>query len=135
MSVDLLLELEHCNCNGEMHVTINGQSIDSKIVELKVTLPTTVTISLSGKNYQLDTKLDSSGLIIADKYVKLKRLCIGRVPIEEQNLFKICSYQTDQGNIIQSNYWGFNGVVTLNFEHENFIKYLLSINNKFLLIN
>jgi hypothetical protein len=131
MITNLKLKFLYGCYNGKIHMTINGQPVDSELVDIDINLPTTVKIELSGKNYSVDTLVDSSGKILDDKFVQLKEMRLGGIPIEEINLIKICKYNTDQGKNIQSTYWGFNGLVEIIIDQENFIKYLLLLNNKF----
>lgn len=123
--------LEYGQCNGFMNLTINGQNVTTDTHEINLKLPDKLVFSLSGKNYNHDTIVNTQGSIVSDKYIKLVALHIGGIPVEEVNLFKICHYQTDQGTTLINPYWGFNGTVTIDINQENFVKYLLLLNNKF----
>lgn len=128
---DISLFFEYGTYNGRMCATLNGQPITSSEVHLRLQLPSQLVFDISGKDYNHDTQVDQQGNITNDKYVKLLGLRIGGIPVEEVNIFKILNYQTDLGTTINSVYWGFNGTVTIDINQENFIKYLLLLDNKF----
>jgi len=130
---NITLFLEYGSYNGLMDVTINNQKVTSTEVSLELVLPAQLIINVSGKNYNCDTLVSNDGRVIDDKYVKLVELRIGGIPVEEVNLFKIIKYQTDQGRLLNDAYWGFNGTITVDIDQENFIKYLLLLDNKFTL--
>ena len=123
--------LEYGTYNGQLDLTINNVKVTSNTVNLKLVLPTQIIINVAGKDYNCDTLVDPLGKILDDKYVKLVGLHIGGIPVEEVNLFKILQYQTDTGRSMNDPYWGFNGTITVDLDQENFIKYLLLLNNKF----
>ena len=142
----LNLELEFGNCNGTMQVTISDNmgimynlvNVIDPIVRINhsIVLPTTLKFTISGKNYNTDTVVDSDGSISADKFVKLTNLSLGYVPISESTMFKICCYNTDKHDKSQfDNYWGFNGVVSIDFNHDSTVRWHFVNNNTFDLVN
>lgn len=129
------LAFEFGTYNGGMNLTLNGEPVTTNQVHLDLELPAVLVFTLSGKDYNHDTEVNQEGVITNDKYVKLLGISIGGIPLEEVNLLKILDYQTDQNTTIaHSTYWGFNGTVTIDIKQQNFIKYLLLLNNKFNLI-
>jgi hypothetical protein len=78
-----------------------------------ITWPTVLTIKLSGKDNNCDTKVENDQ-IVADKFIQLTELTVDKIPAA---LDKI-SLATEQTKI-NTNYWGFNGVVSLNFDCKN----------------
>jgi hypothetical protein len=101
---------------------------ESVIFESSVTMGSQLIILLSNK-FPHDT-LIQSGKMVADKFIQLKEMRLGMIPIKEYILYDICECQT---NDIQSKntYWGFNGNVTISLAQDNFIKWHLYNNNKF----
>jgi hypothetical protein len=79
----------------------------------------TLTIQLDGKNNNSDTEVDSQGNIVADKYVRLQNLIVGRVPVSHANLYNLCRYTTITGTQVNDTYWGWNGEVCVNFDQTN----------------
>jgi hypothetical protein len=115
--------------NGSMSVAIkqgkhklfesigNVQKNLTAVIDLA--LPGELTIQLDGKNNNTDTSVDSQGNIVADKYVRLQFLRVGRVPVSHANLYNLCRYTTTAGTQINDTYWGWNGEVCINFDHVN----------------
>jgi hypothetical protein len=115
--------------NGSMSVAINQgehklfESINNTQKNLTaiidLTSPGSLTIQLDGKNNNVDTNVDSQGNIVADKYVQLQKLIVGRVPVSNANLYNLCCYTTITGTQANDTYWGWNGKVCINFDHIN----------------
>lgn len=80
-------------------------------------LPGTVSMHVYGKN-PLDTLVDDGGNVIADKYIKLEELLIDRVPLHILSLINLPELEC-QGQLLRTNYWGFNGTVRIKMEHED----------------
>jgi hypothetical protein len=114
-----------------MQLKVNGQDVCSNHVHLTLQLPSKLVFDISGKDYNHDTVVDKANQVVQDKYIKLLDLKIGKVPIQEVHLLKIIHYRTDKDTVIPTNYWGFNGKVIIDINQENFIKYLLMLDNKF----
>ena len=101
-------------------------------VDIGVDFPAQLKFVLSGKNYNTDTIVDNTGLIIKDKYVILKHMIVESVPIKINVLFNICQYYKNQTNDpVNDTYWGFNGVAIIDFDSDHFIKWCLKHNNTF----
>ena len=104
----------------------------SKSVCVSIDLPCQLKFVVSNKNYNNDTLVDNNGLIISDKYVILKNMLIESIPVKINVLFDICQYYKNHNAVpINDTYWGFNGVVVIDFDEEDFIKWCLKHNNTF----
>ena len=135
MNTELQMTLQFGLYNGAMNVDVYVD--DNKIAECynsseeifkinsAITLPGKLKFVLSGKN-ENDT-LVKNEKIIADKYVKLNSLYLGRIPINPVVLFKICCLE----NGSKDTYWGSNGTVEINFNEDDFIVWHLKQNNLF----
>ena len=142
MLTELEIELELGMCHGSMNVVVSDQqgiigelidyqSTQSRISH-KIMLPNQLQFKIFGKNYNTDTKLAQDGSILEDKYVKLTKLVLGRIPIGMDKFYKICRFQTDLAlDPVYDPAWHYNGTVTIDFDQNNFVKYLLIINNTF----
>jgi hypothetical protein len=140
---DIEIELEFSNYNGSMSVALSDT--DSTIASLtdvtdrfvtinhRIHLPNKLKFVISNKNYNTDTLVDhSNGNILSDKYVKLSKLTIGKMPVHSEKFYNICSYVNDcNEHVVYDLFWAFNGVVTIDLFESNFIKYLFLIDNKF----
>lgn len=127
--------LKFGHCNGAMSVDINDQN--GVLLQLKdytedfinltynIKLPNKLTFTLSNKNTKYDTKLNSQGNIIADKYVNLEYITFGYIPI--QNIQKICKCSSG----VFDTFWGFNGIVEVEFDAISAIQWHLKHDNKF----
>lgn len=137
--INLKFFLEFGRCNGSMSLNISDNDHQLGFLEnvngikefnYEISLPNKINLHLSNKNTKTDTKIDLQGGIIADKYVKLISMSLGGIPINSMNLFKICRY-TVNGQIDFNTYWGFNGLVEIEFNEINFLKWHLKSNNLF----
>jgi hypothetical protein len=142
MKTNITLGLEFGLCNGSMTIEIYQDELLIKKLEnittttnnvsLKIDFPSQLKIVLSNKNHNTDTILDNNGSIINDKYVILKHLTVGTIPIKIDVLFRLCQYYKNQNNNpVNDTYWGFNGVAIIDFNSDNFIKWCLKHNNTF----
>jgi hypothetical protein len=86
--------------------------------ETAITFPEQLTMLLSGKGPN-DTVVDDQGNILADKYVKLTGLQVDGLDCPQEYLEMFIVLDTDDGQKVASNYFGFNGLVTLDFLEEN----------------
>ena len=138
--IDLKFSLEIGKCNGSMSVGIynNEQQLSfleniiehNLIFDYNITLPNKIKFVLADKNPKFDTKIDSSGNIIEDKYIQLIDMSLGGIPIKPVTLFKICRY-TVKDKINFDTYWGFDGSAEIDFNEDNFIKWHLKLDNLF----
>lgn len=140
MQVDFSMILESSECNGHFEINVINENnlvrlnIDDIIhFNCKLNLPSKLIIDISGKNYNTDTLIDPNGNILKDKFCKLKSMTLGNIPIKESLIFNLCRYKHDHSETeVFDTYWGFNGIVTINFDEENFIKWHLKHNNQIL---
>jgi len=106
-------------------LVVNHASFDTNhfVFEKLVSWPSQIKIVVSNKNLSCDTQVDEQGKIVADKYIELKKVLVDRV---ESSIAYLNSPILDTGdNKINSCYWGFNGVVNLNFDQtDSFIWHL-----------
>lgn len=142
MKTRIKLDLDFGICNGSMTVDIFQDNVllttlenitdNSKTVCLDVVFPCQLKFVLSGKNYNLDTMVDSDGSVIKDKCVILKSMQIESILVKIDVLFDICQYYKDHKEPpIADTYWGFNGHVVIDFDADNFIAWCLKHNNIF----
>ncbi len=107
-----------------MSILVNGQevlykdSFDENTFDFStdVPWPSIVTIKVDGKG-PVDTEIDSNGKILKDKYIKLDSLLVDRMPVHILSLVKIPLVTGNR--VVNSNYWGFNGTVTFDFDQPN----------------
>ena len=135
---NLNIELHFSQCNGSMAVEIHTDqglvtalSNQTGIVQINHSMifPNTVKFKLTNKNPNTDTKV-IDGKIVADKNVQLTNLIIGNIPVESHKLFNICNYRYNDQTTINT-FWAFNGIVTIDFDVDNFILWHLKLDNKF----
>ena len=123
------LELQFCigHYNGTMRMQIFFDNIqvfdfadiktESLTVKHRMTLPCCMKILLSDKDLTVDTKIDSDGKIIADKFIKLEKILVDRI---DPGIEYMKSIALDTGeNKLNVLYWGFNGTVELAFDATN----------------
>lgn len=136
--IDLLMRFKFGLCNGPMTMKIyQDEKIlgeFSNIQEESVIFKSTISMSsdliiLLTNKFPQDTIIKNEN-IIADKFIQLKEMRLGRIPIQEYILFDICKFETNNENLTNT-YWGFNGKVNISLSQDNFIKWHLNINNKF----
>jgi hypothetical protein len=112
---ELTLEFDFGSTNGKyMEIKVNGRKVtpDQPHIKLSIYLPTTIQLDLSNKGPN-DTIVDSSGNIVQDCYIKLKAMVIDGFTLNEKWLNQKIILNTVDGQQITSNYFGFNGTVTL----------------------
>ena len=133
IDLDMIFEFGMCNGAMSMDILANGQLVnrihnntqETLHISQKIQLPCEIKILLSGKN--LEDTLVQDGKIIADKYVKLKSLSLGKIPVKEHVLFNICEVNDE----LRDTYWGRNGTVVINFDSDNFLKWHMAHRNVF----
>lgn len=86
--------------------------------------PSVLTIELSGKDMNHDTKLEGDR-VVADKYIQLQEFSVDRVSACLDNIELVTTDQT-----IRTLYWGFNGTVTIDCNSENSFVWHLQQKNK-----
>jgi hypothetical protein len=128
------IELEFSESNGLMTTSFNGKDITpagsgTLLVEEILEMPALLKFEFSGKQGQ-DTVLDEKGNIISDKYVKIKSMIIGHVPVNSNLLYSLCSY-TRNGETVNDTFFGFNGELEIHIDSDDAILWHLENDNKF----
>jgi hypothetical protein len=133
--------LEFGYCNGTMDVEIKSRNQflgtfkdnnkDQLTIKTEITLPNTLTLTLSNKNYGTDTKIYDNK-ITENKYVQLKQFKFGGIDWDTDRLFHLCSYKTDcDKNLINTTFWDKNGTITIDLFDKDFIQFHLHYQNLF----
>ena len=114
VSKPMVLSIEHNN---------NLETFDSLPSGLfyyraNIQFPSKLTITVSGKTIE-DTLIDINNNIIKDTYIKLVDIEIDNLSCEENYVYKYIKLNTTDGQVLTTNYWGFNGIVELDFFEKN----------------
>lgn len=128
--------------NGSMTLNISEpyrhikllHNIKSPIVNMSfdVEFPTVLVFDISNKDPNHDTVVDSQGNIVSDKFVKVKSIRVGNVPVGEGLLFNMCKYFPEfRKESVNDTFWAFNGRAVVEFSADNFIHWHLAQNNFF----
>jgi hypothetical protein len=99
-------------------------------VDIPVEWPGTLTIITGNKTH--NDMLIENGFIVKQKYIEVIGLLINNFPLHIDQLdcvFDCC--REDRSEITHENFWGFNGVITINFDAKNPMRYLLALNSEF----
>jgi hypothetical protein len=93
---------------------------DSLLVEFnkKIELPTQLHLKFKGKNNSKDTIIDDKGNIVKDKHVLIKQILLDNIAVEPLYLTRQLKLQ-HQNQIVQSNYVGFNGTMSIDLVRSN----------------
>lgn len=95
-------------------------------VEFDVELPTQIVLKFSGKNSATDTQIDADGNIIRDMYVKINSISMDGFDLNKIFLHQKMKLLTESGQEIQTSYFGFNGISTIEMpESSVFSQHLL----------
>lgn len=122
----ILMEFDIGSYNGTMRleifvndnlIEVHDQFLSDRFTtNLQISWPSTLRLVLSNKN-KMDTQVDNTGKITADKFVQLKRILVDRIEPADDFYQSLVLHTKRQQ--IRSNYWGFNGWVELNFDQSN----------------
>jgi len=124
--------------NSTMQLTITNNNnvcvldpAKSQIIEhvMKISLPTEIDLVVAGKNMMSDTRLDDSGQIIADKYIKICSMEIDGIAVPTAWLEKKILLITDT-QTVASNYFGHNGTCKIIFSKPNAFLQILSFSKE-----
>jgi hypothetical protein len=130
----LSITFEFGSVNGKlMQVLVDGELIvpgpDLKaLVCLPIRLPANVSILFSNKDSSSDTLVDEHGNIVQDLYVKFSEIRLDGFLLNEKYLHQKIILNTVDGNTVTTSYIGFNGTVTLNFDHPTVFSQYLWLN-------
>ena len=86
--------------------------------ETSLTFPDQILITLDGKGPN-DTVVDDKGNIVEDKFIQLLDINVDGLSCNPHFLHHRIFLTTNSGQTVQSNYWGFNGTVLLDFLQPN----------------
>jgi len=92
--------------------------------EKNIVLPCRVDLDFFGKNTDRDTEVDSNGNILRDKHVLLKEIRLDNMPIEPLYLKRRLCLINDS-NTVYSDYIGFNGRMSIDFDQSNVFSQIL----------
>ena len=92
--------------------------------EIDIEFPSRLSIQLSGKQPN-DTKVDSEGKIIADKYIKLESILVDGYPTDPNWACRFLTLYPEDRDPVVTNYWGFNGTVDIDFDSDNAFVWLV----------
>lgn len=130
----IVLDFEVSHTNGHsMSLTIKTDSHTDHFDQLDegrfqytttVQFPTKFEIFVNGKNAN-DTLVDSNGNIIKDKYIKLNKVSVDGISCCVDYVHRLI-HETIDGNHIQTNFWGFNGKISLDFSQPNSMYWAMS---------
>lgn len=137
MNTDLSLLLEFGHFDRYMNVIV--QDRDGKIlsninkpqnnilkVDCKIKLPNKILITLDDKKHNTHTQLNYQ-----NKFVKLSKLWLGNIELNQQTLLQMCEYKSVQMNHVKfTTHWDFNGTVTIDFFDKDFTSFLLHYHNQ-----
>ena len=91
-------------------------------VEFNCELPTCITFNVAGKQ-PFDTQLDESGNIVEDKFVRVDRMIVDRMPVEtwilESKLINFCGQKT--------NYFHTNGQASIHIPNRDSFEFFLAL--------
>lgn len=96
----------------------------------EIELPFTINIVTSGKNPKYDTKIDKAGNIFEDLAVQIESIYIDSFPLNDIYLHQKIKIITDDGHEYTTSYFGFNGVVKLEFLESNVFAQVLKANSQ-----
>lgn len=131
----LNLEFTFNFLENPMHLVINNKMIVPDIhgkanYTTDISFPACIQLTISNKNKH-DTVLDVDKNIIKDKCIILNKVSVDGI-IPNINFIKkwprISVNGTGSNQIVYSNYFGFNGIVELDFEGKNVFQWLLRTN-------
>lgn len=109
----LKVEVEHEEQKVELSPVKNFATYKKQIK-----LPTTVKVSVSGKDTTTDTKIDADGNVIEDLFVEISDIRLEPFRLDDVFLHKHITIQTESGDEHVTNYFG-NGVAEINFTEDN----------------
>jgi len=103
--------------NNDLTDTIKHLDEGEYTYKTKIEFPTKFMIKVAGKG-PTDTQIDDQGNIINDMFIKLTNVTVDGLSCNTEYVYRT-NLHTDSGQVVQSNYWGFNGYVELNFDYAN----------------
>lgn len=109
-----------------MNLRVNGidvvpDSNEQAVVQVSVDFPGELCLELTGKDNNVDTILDSNGNIVQDKFVRLTKVKVDRMIVNDHFLQK----WPIVNDSFASTHFGFNGQVRLGFNEPTAFHWLL----------
>ncbi len=101
----------------------------SGIIGFEISLPTTIILDVSGKNYNTDTIVAADGTILQDIFAKIDSIIIDNFPLNQLFLHQRITLSTDTDQNVITSYFGFNGTVTIELKEDTVFAQLLSMNS------
>lgn len=90
-------------------------------------LPTKIVFEVGNKNIY-DTKLDISGNIIEDKFIKVEKMIVDRLSIPQWILeSKLFRFVPNKGEIKFTNYFGANGRASMSIKESDSFDFFLEL--------
>lgn len=111
---------------ADQSVKVNPAESSATVKNIK--LPTQINIKFSGKTLGKDTKIDATGNIVQDMYVKVTGIKVDNLKIPEWVVQKKLSYVDSDGKLLQTAYVGFNGVMTIDIPEDNVFSFYRRFN-------
>lgn len=96
-------------------------------LSIGVKLPTVINFVVSNKG-ENDTIVDADGNVVADCYIKLAELSIDKFGINKEILGRRVTLTAKNGQIVNSNYMGFNGTAVLKLHKPDVFSQVLTLN-------
>ena len=124
------------NINGtsmKLDILVNDASIKhfdslpegNTEIELDIVWPSIVKFITSNKNSG-DTIIDSTGNIVKDKYIRLDKLFLNNVEVNQLYLTNKLYLYTEHNTIENTDYWGFNGQCSIEFTGKDTLEWHLN---------
>ena len=88
------------------------------IYKTDIEFPAKFSIQVSGKGPN-DTEVDEQGNVVKDMCIKLTDINVDGLGCHHVYIHKFINLITASGEQVQTNYWGFNGQVDLDFNYPN----------------
>lgn len=123
--------------NQTMDVSVNTGGYTAQIlpdknniatVTVPVELPGQIDLKFLGKDPN-DTLVSKSGEILADKFVQITSVELEHFPLNEIFIYQRLALNDHNGQTHVTNYVGFNGDMTIKFEHTNIFEQYLAFNS------
>lgn len=102
-------------------------NIGRSSLSLSIELPTDVYFVVSNKGPN-DTQVDVDGNILADCYIKLTDLSLDKFSTNKDILGRRVTLTADDGQVVNSNYMGFNGTAVLKLSKPDVFSQVLTLN-------
>lgn len=109
---EIKLEFGQLSSGKLMNAVLFHEDQECSELSFDIQLPTKIKLVVSGKDMNLDTKVNKHGKIIQDLYVKIVKISLDGFELEDHFLFRHIKLITNNG-IHPGNYLGFNGHVDL----------------------